>query len=147
MSSPYDLLQDLHDAPMPTARYLEFARLSGCGGASAVFECLVKADIRLVAAASNNVTNSREFGGLWGFPPVTDGVLIKDHPSITLAKKRVNGEKIFVGVRSSIFPSLAPIQESDNPYSTRPSRILPSPSQASIQKTVSLALSSKLSRS
>jgi len=36
--------------------------------------------------------------GLINFQAVTDGVFIKELLSVQLAKKRVNGERLFVGV-------------------------------------------------
>jgi len=49
--------------------------------------------------------------GLLSFQAVTDDVFIKELLSVQLTKKRVNGERLFVGV--SCLPTRCPPQDTD----------------------------------
>jgi len=86
------------DAPLPTGQYYSaFAKASGCGNASAVFDCLIRADTKALQTANVKIATDGILSSM-SFLPVKDGVLIKELPSIQLTKKRVNGKRLFVGV-------------------------------------------------
>jgi len=80
-----------------------FVKAAGCGNASVALDCLVGADSRVLQTASVNVSRSPGIQGLLSFSPVIDGVYIKELLSVQMAKKRVNGERLFVGVCCSPF--------------------------------------------
>ena len=85
------------DSPLSTLSYEIFVKTAGCGNASAVFECLTRADTRVLQDANVKVaTNGIQ--GIIALQPVTDGAYIKKLASVQMREKRVNGEKLFVGV-------------------------------------------------
>jgi len=94
------------DSDIPTAQYQAFAKVSGCGNASVVFNCLVRADAQTLQAANLNVS-ADGIRGILAFLPGIDGVYIKELPSVQLTRKRVNSEKLFLGVRLRSPPEVA----------------------------------------
>lgn len=76
----------------------------GCNNSRESFDCLVKADVKDLCTAGFEIDNDPRYSKyIWGFVPVTDGVLLEDLPSRQLKRKRVNGKRILSGVSVLIY--------------------------------------------
>lgn len=95
---------------VPSQAYYAFASAVGCFGppalpqsnfSASIFQCLVNKDTETLQNASVSISGSSKYG-TWAFLPVTDGVFIQQLPSQQLLKKQVSGNRILVGVGSSL---------------------------------------------
>ncbi|KAJ3938889.1 uncharacterized protein N0V96_010996 [Colletotrichum fioriniae] len=102
-ASPYLPFHYAFDAPFPTARYQAFAEKAGCSSSGDILACLRGKDSMTLQLASANTTFEQPYG-FWAFYPVTDGVYIKNLPTEQMKQKRVNGERLLVGVRPLLTP-------------------------------------------
>jgi hypothetical protein len=93
-SSPYLPQQYGYADWVPSQSYYSFALAAGCWGGAAygyetasktIFDCLISKDTQTLQNASFSISASANYG-IWGFLPVTDGILIQDLPSKQLAE-------------------------------------------------------------
>lgn len=105
-ASPYLPMQYSYADFVPSQSYYAFASAAGCFGppalpqsniSASIFQCLVGTDTETLQHASATISGSSRFG-TWAFLPVTDGVFIQQLPSRQLLRKRVNGNRMLVGV-------------------------------------------------
>ena len=92
-------MQHNYSDTLPTARYNTFAANAGCATAPDIFQCLVQKPTEVLQQADFQSSGSIPYGQ-WAFYPVTDGTLVQDRPSQMLLDKKVNGQKVLVGVSS-----------------------------------------------
>jgi hypothetical protein len=102
IASPYLPQQYNYSDFAPSQSYYAFAEAAGCfnGPTSAresIFNCLVEQDTITLQNASYTVTINAEFGKA-AFLPVTDGVLVENHPSAQLPTGLLNGKQALIGV-------------------------------------------------
>ena len=105
-ASPYLPEQYGYSDWIPSQSYYAFATYAGCFSDMAygyetvprtILECLRSKDTHLLQNASFYVSSSANYG-IWGFLPVTDGVIIEERPSQQLLEKRINGQRLLIGV-------------------------------------------------
>ena len=98
-ASPYLPKQFGYDGTAPQLLYNNVSSVLGCDGGYESFECLVKANVEDLCLAGFNIDNDPEYAQyIWGFVPVTDGIILQDLPSQQLARKEVNGKRLLIGV-------------------------------------------------
>lgn len=97
-------MQMQYDAAMPTRQYRALAATVGCldrkrNGKTfdTIFDCLVSVD-SLVLQQANAIIGGNGLYGQYGYMPVTDGKYVQQLPSQQLLQKKINGERILVGV-------------------------------------------------
>lgn len=105
-SSPYLPQQYGYADWIPTQSYFAFASYAGCFNGtpygfeteySTIFSCLIDKDTQTLQNASFYISTIAN-RGIWAFLPVTDGVFIQDTPSVQLNEKKVNGQRVLIGV-------------------------------------------------
>lgn len=62
-----------------------------------MFECLVERDSLVLQQANAIVSGTGRYGS-WEFEAVVDGTLVMGEPSQVMLNKRVNGERMLIGV-------------------------------------------------
>ncbi len=102
-----------YDDPLPTEYYRQFAIRAGCLSENATsvpkdgsaIKCLREVDT-LVLQNASAYTSYAAKNGQWAFIPVTDrpGFIVSASPTDQLLRGKVNGERILVGVSSTLEP-------------------------------------------
>jgi hypothetical protein len=98
-----------YDGSVPTDNYDDFVEQAGCGNGSNrlkqysnTFDCLVATDSVVLQNASGTVSTTRGYFGSFAFLPVIDGELIQMKPSEQLLLGKVSGQRLLVGVSTSL---------------------------------------------
>ncbi|KAH8172084.1 carboxylesterase family protein [Sarocladium implicatum] len=96
---PYLPKQFDYNGYAPKLLYQNVSSVLGCNKGRDSFKCLAHADVKALCQAGFNIDNDPRYSQfLWGFVPVTDGVLLEDVPSRQLKQKRINGHNLLIGV-------------------------------------------------
>jgi len=118
-ASPWVPTQPYYDDAISIRHYSDFASAAGCSSREGVFDCLVSKDSLTLQRAANKVSTSAPTPrGNWlvlgqgrmfnldssnysrAFIPVTDGSYVTGPPSTQLARGKLNGLRLLVGVSS-----------------------------------------------
>lgn len=126
VASPYLPMQWDSAGHEPTQAYNRFATEVGCADKKGrgllnhpVFDCLLMKESSTLQNASAYVSGGPgAVYGQWAFLPVTDGLLLREKPSIQLAAGKVNGFRILSGVSH---PGVASLHGSLQVHRERPS--------------------------
>lgn len=118
-ASPWVPTQPYFDEAISVRHYNDFASAVGCTSREGVFDCLVSKDSLTLQRAANKVSTSAPTPrGNWyviqglvingpnakmfrAFIPVTDGTYVPGPPSTQLARGKLNGLRLLVGVSLS----------------------------------------------
>ncbi|KAI0733810.1 alpha/beta-hydrolase [Fomitopsis betulina] len=92
-SSTFLPFQYYYNDTIPEALFSETVAQTNCSSASDALACLRAADVSTLQAANTNI-NIAGFYGTFVFVPVIDGTFIVERPTVTLEKRRVNGDML-----------------------------------------------------
>jgi len=100
-ASPYLPFQYEYDANFIKNNYYALSEEVGCGSSGNVLGCLTSVDSTTLQQASHTVTQAQPYG-FWAFYPVTDNAYITTRATQQLSQKKVNGNRLLVGVCSCL---------------------------------------------
>ncbi|KAH9924568.1 Alpha/Beta hydrolase protein [Fomitopsis serialis] len=89
-SSTFLPFQYYYNDTIPEEIFSETVAQTNCSSASGALECLRSASASALQTA-NTAINYADFYGTYVFVPVVDGTFIVERPTVTLEKRRVNG--------------------------------------------------------
>ncbi|KZT64879.1 alpha/beta-hydrolase [Daedalea quercina L-15889] len=92
-SSTFLPFQYYYNDTIPETVFSETVAQTGCSSATDVLTCLRSTDVSLLQTANTNISLAGFFG-TYVFVPVVDGTFIVERPTVTLEKRRVNGEML-----------------------------------------------------
>ncbi|KAI0733804.1 Alpha/Beta hydrolase protein [Fomitopsis betulina] len=98
-SSTFLPLQYYYNDTIPEKLFNETVAQANCSSASDLLACLRAADVSALEVANMNL-NLGQFFGTYAFVPVVDGTFIVERPTVTLEKRRVNGEMLLAMTNS-----------------------------------------------
>ncbi|EPS94949.1 hypothetical protein FOMPIDRAFT_1169187 [Fomitopsis schrenkii] len=92
-SSTFLPFQYYYNDTIPEALFSETVAQTNCSSASDALACLRAVDVSTLQAANTKI-NVAGFYGTFVYVPVIDGTFIIERPTVTLEKRRVNGEML-----------------------------------------------------
>ncbi|EPS95764.1 hypothetical protein FOMPIDRAFT_1032719 [Fomitopsis schrenkii] len=98
-SSTFLPLQYYYNDTIPETLFNQTVAQANCASAPDALACLRAADVFALEMANMNL-DLGEFFGTYAFVPVVDGTFIVERPTVTLEKRRVNGEMLLAVTNS-----------------------------------------------